>query len=286
MRIFDTHAHLYFPAFAPDLSDELVACEQAGVTHQVQIGCDEVSCLAALELANQYENFYCTLGLHPCDVDQLGIKHPEYHRYAGLDDYQPQCQTSEEFFAWVEALFLKNQEKVVGFGETGFDLHHRHTPDLFQTQTEDFRTHIRLCEKYDRTLVIHTRNAPDETLAFLATEKPTVRGIIHAFSEGPDFAREVTEKYGFYLGIGGVATYPKMEAVRAAIKITPLELLLTETDAPFLTPQKARQSGVKTNSPKYLPEVVKLIAQVKGLDPDECAERLFENAQRCFGLTR
>lgn len=286
MRIFDTHAHLYFPAFAPNLADEVAACEQAGVTHQVQIGCDEISCLAALELANQYDNFYCTLGLHPCDVDQLGIKHPEYHRYAGLDDYQPQCQTSEAFFAWVEALFLKNQEKVVGFGETGFDLHHRHTPELLKKQTEDFRAHIQLCEKYDRALVIHTRHAPAETLKFLADEKPAIRGIIHAFSEGPDFAREVTEQYGFYLGIGGVATYPKMEMVREAIKTTPIEFLLTETDAPFLTPQRARKTGVKTNSPKYLPEVVELIAQIKDLDPAECAQQLFENAQRCFGLTR
>ena len=131
---------------------------------------------------------------------------------------------------------------------------------------------------------MHTRDAAEQTLEFLKTEKPDVRSIIHAFSEGPDFAREMTNKYGFYLGIGGVATYPKMKMVREAIKTTPIEFLLTETDAPFLTPHQARKSGVKMNSPQYLPEVVQLIAELKNMDAEECAAQLFENAQKCFGL--
>jgi len=284
LRIFDTHAHLYFPTFANTLDQVIADCEAAGVTHQIQIGCDELSCLAALELAKSRPNFYCTLGLHPCDVDKVGIRDPKYHRYAGLDDYQLQAATSDDFFAWVEQLFLENKTLVVGFGETGFDLHHRHTPELYRQQCEDFRSHIALCEKYDRTLVVHTRAAAAETLAFLDAEKPTCRGVIHAFSEGPEFAQEVTTKHGFYLGIGGVATYPKMEAVRDAIRQTPIDHLITETDAPFLTPQGARSAGAKTNSPQYLPEVVGLIAELKGLEPEDCAAQLFLNAERCFGL--
>ena len=285
MKIFDTHAHLYFPAFAANLSQVVADCETVGVTHQLQIGCDEISCLAALDLARKYPNFYCALGLHPCDVDKVGVKDPVYHRYAGLEDYVLQTNTSEEFFAWLENLFLENKDKVIAFGETGFDLHHRNTPELYETQKSDFRSHIELCEKYDRALVVHTRAAADETLEFLNQERPQCRGIIHAFSEGPDFAKEVTEKHGFYLGIGGVATYPKMSQVREAVKATPIEYLLTETDSPFLTPQNARNSGVKNNSPQYLPEVIGLISELKNLDPEECAARLFENAETCFGLT-
>jgi len=284
--IFDTHAHLYFPAFAPDLDQVIRDCEDVGVTHQVQIGCDEISCLAALNLAKERPNFYCTLGLHPCDVDQVGVHNPDYHRYAGLENYEMKTKNAAEFFAWIEALFLANRDKVVGFGETGFDLHHRSTTELYEQQKSDFLAHIDLCEKYDKTLVIHSRAAATETLALLTERQPKCRGIIHAFSEGPDFAETVVNDFGFYLGIGGVATYPKMEAVRAAIKITPLENLITETDAPFLTPHLARKSGVKTNSPKYLPEVTKLIAEIKAISVDECEARLFQNALDCFGLTQ
>ncbi len=292
LQIFDTHAHLYFTSFDDNRDQVIAECEAAGVTHQIQIGCDELSCLAALELAESQENFYCTLGLHPCDVDKLGVRDPEYHRYAGLTDYKLKNHTPAQFFAWIEALFLENEDKVVGFGETGFDLYHRNTPELFALQAECFAEHIRLCKKYDRALVIHTRDSSQETLKFLQDSlQPGLnpgsdipRGVVHAFSEGPEFAQIMTEQFGFHLGIGGVATYPKNEHVREAIKSTPIEFLITETDTPFLTPHKARKSGIKTNTPQYIPEVITLIAELKELSVEDCATQLFENAQRCFGI--
>ena len=285
MKIFDTHVHLYFPVFSEKLNQVVSDCEFAGVTHQLQIGCDEISCLAALNLARKYSNFYCALGLHPCDVDKIGQSDPVYHCYDGLEDYVLKTKTAEEFFIWLEELFLAHQDKVVAFGETGFDLHHRHTSELYEIQKSCFRSHLKLCEKYDKALVVHTRSAAQQTLEFLNQEKPQCRGVIHAFSEGSAFAREVTTKHGFYLGIGGVATYPKMRQVREAIVQTPIEFLLTETDSPFLTPRNTRNSGVKSNSPQYLPEVIRLIAELKNLPLDECADQLFKNAEACFGLT-
>ena len=111
----------------------------------------------------------------------------------------------------------------------------------------------------------------------------TLRGVIHCFCEDKNFAQEVITQYGFFLGIGGIATYPKSTEIRAAIKATPLKFLVTETDAPFLVPQKHR-SNHKINEPAFLTEVVEMIAQIKGKKKDEVAGILFENAKRLFEI--
>jgi TatD DNase family protein len=111
-----------------------------------------------------------------------------------------------------------------------------------------------------------------------------VPAVVHCFSEDAHFAQIMTEEYGFFLGIGGVATYPKSENVREAIRKTPLEFLLTETDAPFLVPQKMRKQGEKRNDASNLPEVVQLISELKGMDEVECGNILFANAKRFYGV--
>jgi TatD DNase family protein len=285
MKIIDTHTHMYFGTFEEDRDDVMKACADAGVVEMIHIGCDEMSCLAAIECARKYGQ-KVVLGLHPCDVDKIGTK-MEYHRYAGMEAYELVCKTPEDFFAWVEDLYLKNKDIVVGWGETGFDLYHRNTPELHDLQKKCTLEHLRLAQKYDLPVVFHVRDAMAELFATLDewyAKNGAVRGVVHSFSEDLDAAQQIVEKYGLHIGVGGLATYKTAEKTREAIASVPMEMLLTETDAPFLAPKKAKKSGVRRNSPQFLAEVVEMIAETKQMDTEECGEALVENARELFGL--
>lgn len=286
--IIDTHIHSYFPQIQKDWEAVLDSCRHAGVTHQIQIGVDEISTMAALKLAQENSGMYATIGLHPCDVDQVGVYNPDYHRYDGLRDYRPQTTDLDSFFMWLEDRYLENQDQVVGFGETGFDLYHRDTPELLEIQTQSFHRHVDLCEKYGKTLVIHNRNSQAVCLDFLTkrlgAQKPNFKTIIHCFAEDAAYAQIMTERFGFFLGIGGTVTYPKNTHIQEAVKATPIEFLVTETDGPFLPPHPQRQKGIKTNISAYIPEVITKIAELKNMDRAECEAILFENGKRAFGI--
>ena len=286
MNIFETHAHMYFPQFE-NLKQTVLDCEAAGVSHQVQIGCDEISSLAALELAKQYPRMYATLGLHPCDVDKVGIKNPEYHRYAGFEDYDIQAPDTETLFQLFESEYLKNKENIAGFGETGFDAFYEDSEELRVLQSQSFIKHLKLADKYQKMIVIHTRGARDITLNFFKSHWADFKipqAVVHCFCEDLDFAKIVTEKYGMYLGIGGIATYIKSEEIREVIKQIPLEFLVTETDSPFLVPNQARKKGNKVNAPQFIPEIITLIAELKNMETEKCADILFQNAKRLYSI--
>ncbi len=288
--IADTHTHLYFPAFDRTQKEVIERAEKYGVQMQVQIGCDEMSSLAALKLAEANENFYATLGLHPTDVEHLGK--PAQHRISGFEGFRPQAHNVQDLLIWFEKKFQENPNKIVGFGETGFDFYHNDTLELRELQAESFLGHVRLARRFERALVVHTRDARDETLDFLEENKDLLRyengekmrGVIHCFTEDAEFARIVTQEYGFFIGIGGIATYPKAENVREAIKNTPLEYIVTETDAPFLVPQGFKNQH-KINESSFLTDVVELIAELKNRPLEETANILFDNAKRLFALS-
>ncbi len=285
--IIDTHTHCYFPAIEKDQAAIFRKCEEAGVKIQVQIGCDEISSLAALSLAQKFKGHYATLGLHPCDVKNVGIKNEEYHRYKGFEAYDLKATNFEQLFALFTDIYEKNKDHIVGFGETGFDLFHENSEEILALQKTAFRQHLNLCETYQKPIIIHTREAREVTLNFLEKEMPNrknIRGVIHCFSEDAGFAEIVTKQYGFFLGIGGVLTYNKTEAIREAVKKTPIEYLVTETDSPFLVPRKAKNKKQRINYPGLLPEVIELIADIKNIDPDTCGHILFENGKRLFNL--
>ena len=287
LRIIDTHNHLYFPGFSGQLETVLNQARAAGVKQQILIGIDELSCQAALNLAAQYDDFKVTLGLHPCDVDQLGIYDEKHHQYVGLKNHQPPTiHHLPEYFAWLDQLASQHASTVVAFGETGFDQFHQQSPELLAAQTASFERHLELCQKHDKALIIHSRGARDETLNFIKSRAEAFKAlnfVWHCFTEDAAAAQVVLE-LGGYLGVGGVATYPKSEALRDIIAQAPLEQLLTETDAPFLTPHQVRKAGVKLNSPAFLPEVVAQVAELKNMEPTACSQQLYKNAQRAFSL--
>ena len=288
MQIFETHAHLYFPNFSGDLDETLARCADAQVAAQVQIGCDETSSLAALELARARPNFFAAIGIHPTEVLNLGKKGDQNYRCSGLENYQCECQNFDDFFDWAGRVFEKNSDKIVAFGETGFDRFRDQRSELLAAQTESFQMHLRLSQKYEKPIIIHSRAAAGVLLNFLATqkfEKMGVSGVVHCFCDDTQTAKILTEKYGFFLGIGGILTYSGSDVLREVVRQTPIEFLITETDSPFLVPQKARSGGAKRNEPSFLPEVVEKIAEIKKMGLEECAQTLFANAQKLFGVS-
>jgi TatD DNase family protein len=287
--IIDTHTHLYFPACNQIIEQIRNNSKSAGVTHQIQIGCDEISSLAALNLAKKYPEFLATIGLHPCDVQNIGIKNPEYHRYKNLENYDLKAKNIEELFNFFDNLVSDNLEYIVGFGETGFDLYHQNSPELLKLQTIVFKKHLDLSRKFKKPFILHSRGAKKETLDFLgehlnSPENKNIKGVWHCFSEDLDTAKIATHEFGLYLGVGGVLTYNNTQEIRQAIKATPIEFLVTETDAPFLVPKKKKNKKIRINSAEYIPEIIELIAELKEMNIQDCAYIMHENAKQLFNL--
>lgn len=282
--IADTHTHLHFSAFDKDRKKVITRSKEAGVNLQVQIGCDELSSLSALELAKKHDDFYATLGIHPADVLDC-FKEDKLFRCQGFENYKLQNKTFDDLFSWFEKLTTENPTKIVGFGETGFDLYHQNSPEIYKLQKEVFLRHLELAKKFQKPLVIHGRNANEEMKSFFTEniKKGNVGGVIHCFCEDLAYGKFFTEEFGFSLGIGGILTYPNAEKTREAVREIPLEFLVTETDAPFLVPQSLRKNE-KRNESTFLPEVIELIANLKNIPVEKCAKFLFANAQRLFQI--
>lgn len=286
--IIDTHTHCYFPKFTSGFKDIMMRAKKAGVKHQVQIGCDEISSIAALKMSQENPGFFATLGLHPCDVQNVGIKNSEYHRYSGTEDYQLKAKNFTELFALFAEIFQENSEKIVAFGETGFDLYHENSDHIFQLQTQSFIHHLQLCEKFNRPFILHSRNATAQTIEFLRQQKIVqrkIRGIWHCFCEDTQTAQIATQEFGLKLGIGGVLTYNNTDALAQAVADTPIEFLVTETDSPFLMPRKAKnRKAEKFNTPEFLPEIIQKIAEIKKIDEQECTDILYKNGCKIFNI--
>lgn len=225
----------------------------AGVTAMVCVGTDPASSRRAVELAARRPEVWATVGLHPHEASHLEA-------------------------AWPELEQLARASRVVGIGETGFDLLYEHSSR--EAQEAGFRRQIQLAHELNLALVIHTRDAWDDTFRVLEAEGMPERTVVHCFSGGPAEAERALA-VGAYLSFSGIATFPKAEEVRAAAKITPLDRLLVETDAPFLTPVPHRG---RVNEPAYVPLVGAVIAEVLGRRTEEIAVATTANAHTVFGI--
>ena len=256
----DSHCHLNFPELKADLPNILVAMQAAGVD-RVMVICttleefDEVHALATA-----HDNFWCTVGVHP---DNEGVQEPT------LDDLLRRAALP----------------KVVGIGETGLDyfrLGERTLADM-AWQRERFRVHIRAARQTGKPLIIHTRNASDDTLAILKEEGEDARagsagGVFHCFTESQAVARAALD-LGFYISFSGILTFKTAADLREVATFVPLDRMLIETDSPYLAPMPHRG---KTNNPSYVPFVAQQIAQLKGLPVEVVAEATSRNFERLF----
>lgn len=257
--LIDSHCHLDFADFGAEREAILTRGRDEGIVWFVTIGSGRgaESAPDAVGLANTHSDVVATVGIHPHDA----------------------TAATPENVAAIES--LAHAERVVAVGEVGLDYHYDHSPR--ETQREVFRRFVAMAKAVKKPLVIHTRAAPDDTIAILREEGARdVGGVIHCFSEDAAFAKHAMD-LGFDISFSGIVTFKKSDDLRAAAKTVPLDRLLIETDAPYLAPMPMRG---KRNEPSYLARTAAHLAGTLGLDERELRRRTTDNAIRRFGLDR
>lgn len=256
----DSHCHLNFPDYAATLEHVRAEMAAAHVDRALCISTTLEEFPQVQALAARFDNFWATVGVHP---DNEGVQEPT------LDDL-------------VERSRLP---RVVGIGETGLDYYRlgdRTVADM-AWQRERFRVHIRAARQTGLPLVIHTREASDDTLAILREEgEGQVRGVFHCFTESEAVARAALD-LGFYISFSGILTFKNAVDLREVAKFVPLNRCLIETDSPYLAPTPHRG---KTNSPAYVPLVAKQLAAIKDCGEAEVGRVTSENFEDLFSLVR
>ena len=241
--MIDSHCHLDDKQFDPDRDEVIARARAAGIDRMMAIGTGDgpPDLEAALRLARTHPFIYATVGVHPHDASKA----------------MPETNTALEALA--------TDPKVLAIGEIGLDYHYDFSPRNVQRAV--FIDQLNLAARVRKPIVIHTREAWDDTLRILR-EHWTGAGIIHCFSGGPEEARQALD-LGFYLAFGGVLTFPKADALREAARLAPEDRLLIETDAPYLAPVPKRG---KRNEPAFIVETARRLAQVRGVAPERIAE--------------
>ena len=256
--LVDSHCHLNFPEFTENMPAVLQAMQENGVYHALCIGVTLEKFPQVLAIAEANPHIWATVGIHP---DNEGVEEADVN--------------------WL--LALADHPKVIGIGETGLD-YFRLTGDL-EWQRERFRTHIRAAIACDKPLVIHTRNAAEDTLRIMREEgADKCGGVMHCFTESQEVADQAME-LGFYISLSGIVTFKNAQALKEVARNIPLDRMLVETDSPYLAPVPFRG---KTNQPAYVRHVAEHIADLRGISLGEVAEattrnffRLFKQAQPC-----
>ena len=254
MPIFDTHAHYDSGGFNADRDEVLSSLPASGVALVVDPGCDVPSSQAAVALAEKYPHVYAAVGIHPGDC-------------AGCTD------------ADFEAIrTLCGHEKVVAVGEIGLDYYWEDNPPK-EFQQMVFRRQIELALELNLPVIVHDREAHGDSLA-VVLDYPALRGVFHCFSGSPEMAQELLKR-GWYLGFDGPITYKNAKRAPEVAAVTPLDRIVVETDAPYLTPVPYRG---KRNDSRYLPYVIEKLAEWKGVSPEEMTDITLKNGKRLFGL--
>jgi TatD DNase family protein len=254
MTLIDSHCHLDAAVYDADREAVIRRARDAGVECMVAIGSGDgpPDLEAGLRLAAAYDFIYATAGVHPHDASKA----------------------TEE--TWSRLADLTTREKLVAIGEIGLDYHYDNSPR--ETQRAAFARQLEVAREAGLPIVIHTREAWADTLSLLQAHWPAdgPGGIFHCFSEGPA-AAERALGLGFLISFSGILTFPKADDVRAALRETPLDRLLIETDAPYLAPVPWRG---KRNEPAYVVETATKVAEIKGLPLEQVAAATSSNWKR------
>ena len=251
--LIDSHCHLDFPDFDQRIDEvraEMAACE---VTHAMCISTTLAGFPKVRSLAERYENLYCTVGVHP---DTESNERPDVEQLVELAAY----------------------EKVLAIGETGLDYYRVPGVEL-DWQRERFRVHIRAARQARKPLVIHTREAAEDTLRLMKEENAEeAGGVVHCFTETLPVA-QAAMAMGFYISFSGIVTFKNAKALKEVAREVPLDRLLVETDSPYLAPVPHRG---KTNQPGWVRHVAEEVARLKGITLEEVAAATTANFHRLF----
>ncbi|HDY85344.1 hypothetical protein LCGC14_0966490 [marine sediment metagenome] len=249
----DSHCHLNLLAQEEGGLDSVIAqARDAQVEHILCISIDKESCQQVLDIADNYPNITASVGIHP-NVDK------------------------SENFTVEELVNLANNDKVIAIGETGLD-YFRSEGDL-EWQRDRFRVHIEAAKQLKKPLIIHTREARDDTMTILEQEDAQIAGgIIHCFTENWETAQRALD-IGFYISLSGIVTFKNALELQEVAKKLPLDRILIETDAPYLAPMPHRG---KTNKPAYVIHVAEFLAKLRGDTVENIAQQTTANFNRLF----
>ena len=254
MNLTDSHCHLDFPEFSPELDAVVERARAAGVTRIITISTRVARHADIAAIAERFPDVFFTVGTHP-------------------------LQAGEEPDVPVERLVeLSRHPKCVGIGEAGLDYHYDAAPRDVADRV--FRTHIRAARESGLPLVIHSRDADADMAATLEDEMARGRfeAVLHCFTSSMELARTGLE-LGLFVSFSGVATFKNSEALRDVARAVPLDRMLVETDAPFLAPVPHRG---KRNEPAFVAHTARVLAEVKGVDPETFAAATSANVDRLF----
>lgn len=255
MSFVDSHCHINFHELAENITDVLAKMQQNDVLNALCVSVNLADFPEVLALASQYPHIYASVGVHP-DYEQ--VEEPTVARLVALAQHA----------------------KVVAIGETGLD-YLRLTGDL-EWQRERFRTHIRAARECAKPLIIHTRNAAEDTLRIMAEEGAAdAGGVLHCFTESWEVAQQALDM-GFYISFSGIITFKSALQIKEVAQRVPLDRMLIETDSPYLAPVPFRG---KLNQPGYVKHVAEEIALLRGISVAEVGLRTSENFARLFKLS-
>lgn len=273
VAVADSHTHLDMQGGTVD--EALAKAAAVGVTTVVQVGCDLDGSRWAAETAAAYDSVHATVALHPNEAPR--IVHGDPDGWSRQGPRQPGGDAAlDEALAEIDRLAALPQVK--GVGETGLD-YFRTGPEGAQAQERSFRAHIEIAKRHGKTLVIHDREAHADVLRVLKEEGAPERTVFHCFSGDVELARTCAE-HGWYVSVAGPVTFKANDPLRTAVREVPLELLLVETDAPYLTPAPHRG---RPNAPYMLPTTVRRLAEETGSDLAALCRRIAANTEVVYG---
>ena len=254
--IFDTHCHLNDEKLLPRVDEVIKDAKEAGITRFLCVGWDKESSLTAIKLAEQYEEVYAAIGFHPENI------------------FDVQDGDFDELAQYI------NHPKVVAVGEIGLDFYWHKDPLEREIQKEWFIKQILFANEHQKPIVVHARDANQETINILKEYKPQFGGVMHCYSGSVEMLKDV-QKLDLYIGLDGPVTFKNAKTPKEVAEEVDINMLVVETDSPYLTPHPLRGT---INEPKNLVLVVDEIASLKNMSKKHLLDVLYQNSNTLFNL--
>ena len=253
--LIDSHAHLDDPKFNKDRDRLIKSLKQNDISLVINVGADVSSSIKSVKLADEYENIYAAVGVHP-------------HSAKEMDD-----STIDVLKAFAK------RDKVVAIGEIGLDFHYDNSPRDIQRKW--FIEQIKLAKELNMPIIVHSRDADQETFDILKEEADErLKGVLHCYSGSAEMAKDYID-LGFYISLAGPVTFKNARKPKEVAKVVPMDKLLIETDSPYLTPEPHRG---KRNEPLYVRHIASMIAELRGMNFEDVGRITSENTKRLFNI--
>lgn len=280
MELFDSHAHYDDEKFNIDREKVIPEIYNSGITKFLSCGYSLEGSIKALEIAKKYDYIYTTLGISPNDLSDRWMEDvTEIDKMLG--DEISSSNPIEDLEVQNETLKNKKQggksSKIVAVGEIGLDYHYDTNKEW---QKEAFITQIKIANKYNLPIVIHTRDAYVDTIRILRENPVNKKGVFHCCPFNRELIRDALD-LGFYISIAGPVTFKNSKNAEEIVKMIPVDKMLIETDSPYLAPEPVRGTRNDSRNVRY---IAKKVAGFKGMPLEEIAEKTYENAKRIFEI--